>query len=109
MILTRKSTTGVVDSATVAGVWSELIRRYGTQQLAFNQQLAKMKAFPPVKAPNISDQLYQFADMCYETSTLIPLCPDLRILDFAVGLSELVHKCHNICNTDGGNYDISTL
>ena len=73
MILTRMSITGVVDSTTVAGVWSELIRRYGSQQLAFNQQLAKMKAFPPVKAPNISDQLSVFADLCYVTSTLVPL------------------------------------
>ena len=72
MILTRMSTTGVVDSTTVASVWSELIRRYGSQQLAFNQQLAKIKSFPPLKAPNISDQLYEFADLCYVTCTLFP-------------------------------------
>ena len=72
VILTRMPTTGVVDSTTVTGVWSELMSRYGTPQLAFNQQLAKMKAFPPVKALNISDQLYEFADLCYRSCRLFP-------------------------------------
>ena len=81
------ATTGVIDTDTISSVWSELIRRYGSQQLAFNQQLAKLKAFPTVKAPGVAEQLYEFSDLCHVTS-LIPLCPDLRVLDFAVSLTE---------------------
>lgn len=92
MIVTRISAVGSIDSATVSVVWSELVRRYGSQQLAYNQQLSKLKSFPAIQAPNVSAQLYEFSDLCYVTSTLVPLCPDLHVLDFAVGLSELVHK-----------------
>ena len=92
LVHSRMATTGIVDHHLVEAVWMELIERYGSQQLAFNQQLAKLQPFPAVKAPHIADQLYQFADLCFVTSTLMPLCPDLHVLDFTIGLADLVHK-----------------
>ena len=92
LVTSRTSTAGVVDYTTVESLWLELIERYGSQQLAFNQQMIKLNTFPAIKAPKIAEQLYSLGDLCHVTSTLIPLCPDLHVLDFAVGLTDLVRK-----------------
>lgn len=92
LVLTRMTTTRVFDQTAVETVWLELIERYSSQQLAFNQQISKLRAFAPIKAPKIADELYEFSDLCYVTSTLIPLCPDLRVVDFAIGIADLVRK-----------------
>ena len=86
------STTGLVDTATVDTIWSELIKCYGSQHLTFTQQLSKLKGFPVVWAPNVADQLYAFSDLCYMTATLTSLCQDLKVLDLSVDLTKLVHK-----------------
>ena len=77
----RMATTGIVDHRLMDDVWRELIDRYGSQQLAFNQQMSKIQAFPAVKAPKIAEQLYEFSDLCFVTSSLIPLCPYLCVLN----------------------------
>ena len=91
-ITSRLSTTGVLDEALVAIVWNELIERFGSQKVASSQQLLKLRYFPTLKSPILSEQLYGFADLCYITASLSPHCPDLRVLDFAVGLIDLVRK-----------------
>ena len=54
--------------------------------------MIKLNTFPAIKAPKIAEQLYSLGDLCHVTSTLIKLCPDLHVLDFAVGLTDLVRK-----------------
>ena len=52
--------------------------------------MSKLQAMHAINAHKIGDQLYEISDLCHVTTTIIHLCPDLRVLDFTIVISDAV-------------------